>query len=60
MVFFILKFIIPTVILVVGITFVIRGITSIRRKDEGGLPLGVGELVFGLLALGAAVILWPF
>jgi hypothetical protein len=59
-VFFIPKFIIPTVILVVGITFVIRGITSIRRKDEGGLPLGVGELVFGLLALGAAVILWPF
>ena len=60
MVFFIPKFIIPTGILVVGIMFVIRGITSIRRKDEGGLPLGVGELVFGLLALGAAVILWPF
>ena len=60
MVFFIPKFIIPTIILVVGIMFVIRGITSIRRKDEGGLPLGVGELVFGLVALGAAVILWPF
>ena len=60
MVFFIQKFIIPTVILVVGIMFVIRGIRSIRRRDEGGLPLGVGELVFGLLALGAAVILWPF
>ena len=60
MVFFIPKFIIPTIILVVGIMFVIRGITSIRRKDEGGLPLGVGELVFGLLALGATVILWPF
>ena len=60
MVFFIPKFIIPTIILVVGIMFVIRGITSIRRRDEGGLPLGVGELVFGLLALGAAVILWPF
>ena len=60
MVFFIPKFIIPTVILVVGIMFVIRGIRSIRRRDEGGLPLGVGELVFGLLALGAAVILWPF
>ena len=60
MVFFIPKFIIPTIILVVGIMFVIRGIQSIRRKDEGGLPLGIGELVFGLLALGAAVILWPF
>ena len=59
MVFFIPKFIIPTIILVVGIMFVIRGIKSIRRKDEGG-PLGIGELVFGLLALGAAVILWPF
>lgn len=60
MVFFIPKFIIPTIILVVGIVFVIRGIKSIRRRDEGGLPLGVGELVFGLLALGAVVILWPF
>ena len=60
MVFFIPKFIIPTIILVVGIMFVIRGIKSIRRKDEGGLPLGIGELVFGLLALGAAAILWPF
>ena len=60
MVFFIPKFIIPTIILVVGIMFVIRGLKSISRKDEGGLPLGIGELVFGLLALGAAVILWPF
>ena len=60
MVFFIPKFIIPTIILVVGIMFVIRGIQSIRRRDEGGLPLGVGELVFGLLALGAVVILRPF
>lgn len=59
MVFFIPKFIIPTVILVVGIMFVLRGIKSIRRKDEGGLPLGVAELVFGILALGAVVILWP-
>ena len=60
MVFFIPKFIIPTIILVVGIVFVIRGVKSIRRRDEGGLPLGVGELVFGLLALGAVAILWPF
>ena len=60
MVFFIPKFIIPTIILVAGIMFVIRGIQSVRRRDEGGLPLGVAELAFGLLALGAAVILWPF
>ena len=60
MVFFIPKFIIPTIILVVGIMFVIRGIKSIRRKDEGGLPLGIAELAFGLLALGAVVILWPY
>ena len=60
MVFFIPKFIIPTIILVVGIMFVIRGIMSIRRRNEGGLPLGVAELIFGLLALGATVILWPF
>jgi hypothetical protein len=47
-------------VLVVAITLIVSGIRSMRRRDEGGRPFGIIELVIGLLALGAVVLTWPF
>ena len=43
-------------VLIVAITLIVGGIRTLRRKDEGGRPFGIIELVIGLLALGALAI----
>ena len=47
-------------VLVVAVSLIVSGIRSIRRKDEGGRPFGIIELIIGLLALGALLITRPF
>ena len=47
-------------VLIVAISLIVSGIRTMRRKDEGGRPFGIIELVIGLLALGALLLTRPF
>ena len=47
-------------VLVVAITLIVGGIKTMRRKEEGGRPFGIIELVIGLLALGSVLLMRPF
>ena len=47
-------------VLIVAITLIVGGIRTLRRKEEGGRPFGIIELVIGLLALGALLLTRPF